>query len=87
MFKTIITAATAVAIGATALTSTSAFAGRVVLSTHSLAPRVIPGTIPTSITTGGVPGSFGNSAPSRSSASPTPPPPPPHCQSYVCLHP
>jgi hypothetical protein len=73
MFKTIITAATAVAIGATALTSTSAFARGVLLSTHSLAPRAIPGTIPTSITTGGVPGTSGNSALSRPSASPNPP--------------
>jgi hypothetical protein len=74
MFKTMITAATAVAIGVTALTSTTASA-KVFLSTHSSAPRVTPGTIPASITTGGLPGKSGNSAPSRPSASPNPPVP------------
>ena len=85
-FKTILATAAAVAISATALTSTSAFAKGVLFSTHSSAPRTGAGAIPqaptTSITTFGVPGAFGTSAPSRSSATPRPlPPPPPPCVS------
>jgi hypothetical protein len=76
-FKTILATAAAVAISATALTSTSAFANGVLFATQSLAPRTAPGTLPqaatNSITTFGLPGSSGTSAPSRPSATPNPP--------------
>jgi hypothetical protein len=79
-FKTILATAAAVAISATALTSTSAFA--FLPSNHfSFTAGTLSHSIPqgpsTSITTFGVPGGSSTSAPSRPSATPNPPPLPP----------
>ena len=71
-FKTVLAAAAALALGATALASTSASA-RFLPSTHlPLTNQAAPGTVPTTITTPGVPGASGNSAPSRPSGGSTP---------------
>ena len=74
MFKTMITAATAVAIGATALASTSAFAGKVLPAVINLAPKTPAnvGAAQGTITTQGPLGS--NSAPSHPSATAAPRP-------------
>jgi hypothetical protein len=71
-FKTTLTIATAVALGATALASTSASA-KFLPSTHlQPAGRTTPGVAGTLTFTPGVPGSFGNFAPSRPSGGSTP---------------
>jgi hypothetical protein len=67
-FKTTLATAVAVALGATALISTSAFAKVLPLTHLSPGAQVNPGAVPGTIFTPGLPGAFGSTAPSRPSA-------------------
>jgi hypothetical protein len=67
-FKTTLAAAVAVVLGATALISTSAVAKVLPLTHLSPGAQVNPGAVTGTIITPGLPGAFGNTAPSRPSA-------------------
>ena len=81
-FKTALATAVAsigVALGATAFTSTSASAKFLPLTHLPPVTQAYPGAVPGNILTPGLPGAFGNVAPSRPSGGSTPQPPVPIC--------
>jgi hypothetical protein len=78
-FKTALAAAVAVALGATALTSTSASAKFLPLTHLPTTVAANPGAVPGNIITPGLPGAFGNVAPSRPSGGSTSRAPVPNC--------
>ena len=84
MFKTIIAAAAAVAIGATALASTSAFANKVMVSTQSNAKGNVSDSTPTPTLQQLVGNHPTIANPLKSPGALTIVP---SCKSYVCLHP
>ncbi|MBV9633203.1 MAG: hypothetical protein JO163_21550 [Methylobacteriaceae bacterium] len=75
--RTVAVIAAAATLGAATLTATSASA-KFLPSTHFSGGRTNPGAVQGNTFTPGVPGGFGNNAPSfPSGGSPPPPPPPP----------